>query len=166
MEYRKPRMGVAQREARRIEVVRRLKAGERAAAVAADLGMAVNTVYALGKKARTRGVKSLKAVPKSGRPLKLDRTHWKTLKRMILKSPAACGFDRELWTLPLVQELILREFGVSYHDDHLSKFMRRLGLSPQKPAVRSRERDKRAIGRFVKTEFPALEKKRETPAPR
>lgn len=159
-------MDVAQREARRLEVVRRLKAGERADAVAADLGLAVNTIYALGKKARTCGVKSLKAVPKSGRPLKLEREHWKALKRMILKSPASCGFDRELWTLPMVQELILREFGVSYHDDHLSKFMRKLGLSRQKPAVRARERDERAIGRFVKTEFPALEKKRAPAGPR
>ncbi len=105
-------------------------------------------------------------MPKSGRPLKLEREHWKSLKRMVLKGLGSCGFDRELWTLPMVRELILREFAVSYHDDHLSRFMRRLGLSRQKPAVRARERDERAIGRFVKTEFPAIEKKRGPTGPR
>lgn len=143
-----------------------MRAGEPAPAIAADPGLAPNTVYALGKKARARGVKSLRSVPGSGRPLKLERAHWKTLKRMILKGPAACGFDRELWTLPMVRELILREFGVSYHDDHLSGFMRRLGLSRQKPAVRAQERDGRASGRFVKTAFPAIERKRGPTGPR
>lgn len=149
-----------------MEVVRRRRAGASASAVAAALGVAVSTVYAWGKRAREGGNKALKAVPKSGRPLKLEREHWATLRRMVLKGPRACGFETELWKLPLIRELILREFGVSYHDDHLSKFMRRLGLSRQKPAVRARERDERAIGRFVKTEFPTIEKKHATPGPR
>lgn len=166
MKYRKPRMDTKQREARRIEAVRRLRAGESAALIAADLGLAINTVYTLGKKAREQGIRSLKSVPKSGRPVKLDRTHWKTLKRMVLKGPRQCGFDRELWTLPMIKELIEREFGVEYHDDHLSKFIRRLGLSRQKPSVRARERDEKAIKHFAEVEFPAIEKKREPAAPR
>jgi transposase len=159
-------MDVKQREARRLEAVRRLGEGQRPAAVAEALGVAPNTVYAWGKRARLGGKKALKAVPKAGRPLKLEREHWAALKRMVLKGPSACGFDRQLWTLPLVGELIQREFGVSYHDDHLSKFMRRLGLSRQKPAVRAKERDERAIGRFVKTVFPELEKKPGPTGPR
>jgi hypothetical protein len=37
--------------------------------------------------------------------------------------------------------------------------MREAGMSAQRPAVRARERDEKAIGRFAKSEFPALEKK-------
>jgi transposase len=166
MEYRKPRMDSKQREDRRMEALRRLRAGESAPSVAASLGVAPNTVYTWGKLAREGGKAALKSVPKSGRPVKLAREHWTTLRRMVLRGPAACGFDRELWTLPMVKELIEREFGVSYHDDHLSKFMRGLGLSRQKPAVRARERDERAIGRFIKADFPAIEKKQEKLAPR
>ncbi len=143
-----------------MEAVRRLRGGDSAARVAADLGLAVNTVYAYGKKAREHGLRSLRSVKKSGRPPKLDREHWKTLRRMIVRGPRACGFDRDLWTLPLVQDLILKEFGVLYHDDHLSKFVRRLGLSRQMPAVRARERDEKAVAHFVKVEFPRIEKKR------
>lgn len=149
-----------------MEAVRRLRAGESAPVVAADLGVASNTVYTWGKLARIGGKKALKAVPKSGRPVKLARKHWTILKRMILKNPKASGFDRELWTLPMIKELIEREFGVEYHDDHLSKFVRRLGLSVQKPMVRARERDERAIKRFVEIEFPAIEKKRDAAAAR
>jgi transposase len=159
-------MDAKQREERRMEAVKRLRAGESAPVVAADLGLHPSTVYALGKKARLGGTRALKAVPKSGRPLKLERTHWAKLRRMILKGPKACGFERELWTLPLIKELIEREFGVDYHDDHLSKFIRRLGLSAQKPMVRARERDEKAIKRFVEVEFPAIEKKRDDAARR
>lgn len=166
MEYRKPRMDAKQREARRIEAVRRLRAGEAATVVAAELGLAPNTVYAYGKQAREHGIKSLKAKKGRGRPLKLARAHWKTLTRSILKGPRACGFDRDLWTLPLIQELILRDFGVVYHDDHLSKFVRRLGLSRQMPAVRARERDEKAIAHFLHVAFPRIEKKRGRTGPR
>lgn len=155
-----------QREERRMEALRRLREGQSAQVVAADLGVASNTVYAWGKLARHGGSKALKAVAKSGRPLKLGREHWAKLKRMILRQPKACGFDRELWTLPMIKELIEREFGVDYHDDHLSRFVRRLGLSVQKPMVRAKERDEKAIKRFVKVEFPRLEKKRDDAAPR
>lgn len=152
-------MDLKQREERRMEAVRRLRAGESAPAVAADLGVAVNTVYTWGKRARVGGKKALKTKPGRGRPLKLEREHWALLKRMVLKGPRACGFARELWTLPMIKELIEREFNVSYHDDHLSRLVRRLGLSVQKPMVRARERDEKAIKRFIEVEFPAIEKK-------
>ena len=143
-----------------MEAVKRLRQGVPAAVVAADLGVAINTVYYWGKLAREGGKKSLKSVPKSGRPLKLGGEHWAALKKMILASPSASGFDRELWTLPMIKVLIQRKFGVDYHDSHLSRLVRRLGLSVQKPAVRAVERDERAVRKFINEEFPALEKKR------
>ena len=153
-------MDAKQREQRRMEAIKRLRAGDPAPLVAADLGVAPNTVYAWGKLARSGGTKALKSVPKSGRPVKLAKEHWAVVRNAILKSPTASGFDRELWTLPMIGEFIRRTFGVNYHEDHLSRFVRRLGLSVQKPMVRARERDDKAIRRFVQVDFPKLEKKR------
>jgi transposase len=82
-----------------------------------------------GKLARLGGTKAPKSVPKSGRPLKLEREHWKTVRRLIIKSPAASGFESELWTLPMIAEYIERQFGVKCHEDHLNRFVRGLGLS-------------------------------------
>lgn len=149
-----------------MEAVRRLRAGDSAPVVAADLGVAPHTVYAWGKLAREGGKKALRSVPKSGRPVKLDREHWQAVKQAIIASPEKSGFDSELWTLPMVRQFIMRSFGVSYHEDHLSRFVRRLGLSVQKPMVRSRERDDRAVKRFIKAEFASIEKKRGDAAPR
>jgi hypothetical protein len=69
MEYRKPRMDAKQREGRRMEALRRFRAGECAPSVAASLGVASNTVYTWGKPAREGDKAALKSVPKSGRPL-------------------------------------------------------------------------------------------------
>lgn len=143
-----------------MEAVRRKKAGESVAAIAADLGVGPNAVYQWAKQARLEGIGALKLKPRSGRKLKLAKEHWDELARMVLAGPRACGLSTELWTLPLIGELIQREFGVAYHADHLSRFMRRLGFSRQKPTVRARERDEEAIERFVRVEFPRLEKKR------
>lgn len=80
-----------------MEAVRRLRAGVSAPVVAADLGVAVNIVSTWGKLTRPGGRKALKAVPKSGRPVKLAKEHWTTLRRMILgarrpaASTASCG---------------------------------------------------------------------------
>jgi transposase len=93
-------MDAKQREARRVETVRRLRAGQAASVVAAELGLARNTVYTLGKPARERGLRSLKAKPGRGRPLKLAPEHWASLRRSILKGARACGLSRDLWTLP------------------------------------------------------------------
>jgi transposase len=156
---KKTGLSLTERADRRAEAVRRLKRGEPAADIARDLGFAINSVYALGAKARREGVKSLKVVPRSGRPRKITKTQWPAILRRIAEGPRACGFDRDLWTLPMIREFLLNEYGVEYHVDHLSKLMRDLGMSVQRPAVRAKERDEKAIRRFAKAEFPALEKK-------
>lgn len=143
-----------------MEAVRRREAGEAVAVIAADLGVGTNAVYQWAKQARRQGIAALRLKPRSGRKVKLEKKHWARLRAMVLAGPRAHGLDTELWTLPLIGELIQVEFGVEYHPDHLSRFMRALGFSRQKPAVRARERDEGAVQRFVRQEFPRLEKKR------
>lgn len=61
-----PQIDAKQREERRMEEVRRLRAGESAPVVAAELGVAPNTVYAWRKLAREGGKKALRSAPRSG----------------------------------------------------------------------------------------------------
>lgn len=149
-----------------MEAVRRKRAGESVAVIAADLGVGANAVYQWDKMARVKGIEALKLKPRSGRKVKLEKEHWGRLRERVLAGPRECGFDTELWTLPLIAELIQIEFGVAYHPDHLSRFMRALGFSRQKPAVRARERDEAAVQAFVREEFPRIEKKRGGGVPR
>lgn len=54
--------------------------------------------------------------------------------------------------------MILKEFGVSYHPAHVSRLLRALGLSLQKPARRANQRDEETIERWKQEGWPALKK--------
>src|SRR5215213_8886407 len=49
----------------------------------------------------------------------------------------AYGFRGEVWTCARVAEVIRTEFGVLYHPAHVSRLVRKLGLSLQKPVGRT-----------------------------
>ena len=57
----------------------------------------------------------------------------------------ASGYRTELWTTARIAELISRNFGVTYHRDHVGRLLAALGFSYQKPEGRALERDDEAI---------------------
>lgn len=68
------------------------------------------------------------------------------------------GFRGEVWTCTRVAGVIREEFGVSYHPAHVSRLVRALGLSLQKPARRANQRDEEAIERCKEERWPKLKK--------
>jgi transposase len=72
----------------------------------------------------------------------------------------AHGFRGEVWTCERVAIVIRREFGVSYHPAHVSRVVRALGLSLQKPARRANQRDEEAIEHWKNERWPELKKGR------
>ncbi|HME57342.1 MAG TPA: winged helix-turn-helix domain-containing protein [Terracidiphilus sp.] len=81
---------------------------------------------------RLGGWAALKAVPASGRPLKLSTGERQRLEKQLLKGARAAGFSTELWTCPRVAEHIERTFGVRYHVDHVGRLLRAMNWSQQK----------------------------------
>ena len=106
------------------------------------------------------GARALAAQPAPGRPPKLDPRSRTQLERSLFRGARACGYPTELWTCPRVAEVIRRQFGVRYHVDHIGRLLRSLGWSPQKPERRARERDEKAIQRWIKETWPRVKKKR------
>jgi transposase len=53
---------------------------------------------------------------------------------------------------------IRKEFGISYHPAHVSRLVRALGLSLQKPLRRANQRDEEAIRRWKEERCPELKK--------
>jgi hypothetical protein len=51
-----------------------------------------------------------------------------------------------------------REFGVSYHPAHVSRLLKRVRLSLQKPSRRANQRDEEAIENWKKQRWPQLKK--------
>jgi len=72
---------------------------------------------------RLGGWAALKAVPASGRPLKLSQGERRRLEGQLLKGARAAGFSSDVWTCARVAELIERSFGVRYHVDHVRRLL-------------------------------------------
>src|SRR3712207_1259104 len=70
------------------------------------------------------------------------------LPELLAREAPARGFRGEVWTCARVAEVIRKEFGVSYHPAHVSRLVRALGLSLQKPMRRANQRDKGATRRW------------------
>ena len=92
---------------------------------------------------RRRGADALQAGSSPGRPLKLKATQQRRLLRLLLKGPLAHGYNTNVWTTARIAEVIRREFGVSYHRDHVGRLMHSLNWSHQKPEKRASERNQR-----------------------
>lgn len=140
--------------------------GKEPAEIARHLGVAAQTVRQWRRDYRAGGRAALVARAKpTGRPAKLDAAQRERLAGMLLEPPAACGFPgKHLWTQQLIADLIAREFGVSYHHDHVGVLLKSIGFTHQKPARRAAERDEARVDAWRRDAWPALLKKPATPA--
>jgi transposase len=80
------------------------------------------------------------------------------LKALLAQGAMAHGFRGEVWTCERVVKVIRKEFGTNYHPAHVSRLVRALGLSLQKPMRRANQRDEEAIKHWKEERWPELKK--------
>jgi transposase len=145
---------------RRVVAVRRVvDEKEPIGEVAQEVGVHRNTLSLWLKLFREGGEAALIVRTPPGRPAELNPKQVQDIVKQVLKGPKACGFATDLWTLPRLSQLIERRHGVRYDPDHLSRLVRKWGLSWQKPKTQPVERDPEAIDRWVRTQWPRIKKK-------
>jgi transposase len=157
----RPKGSSAQLEQRRRDAVAMLRRGVKAAAVAKAVGVSLVSVGRWRKAAADGGVKALVARPVPGRPPKLSAGRRRELLELLRQGPGRHGFGAELWTLARVAEVIRRRWRVSYHPSQVWRILAGLGWSCQKPQRLARERDKEAIGRWRRVDWPRIKKRRQ-----
>jgi transposase len=64
-----------------------------------------------------------------------------------------------LWTRQAVSDLIRRKFGVEMSVWTVGRYLKRWGLTPQKPIRRAFERDEAAVKRWLEEEYPAIHRR-------
>ena len=69
------------------------------------------------------------------------------------------GFPTDLWTCPRIGDLIKRRFAVEYHVNHIGRLLRSMGWTPQKPEKRARERDEKAVQKWIREDWSRIKKK-------
>ena len=117
---------------KRVTALLGIARGEPVAAVAAGVGVSPSSVYAWLQAFLLAGVAGLRVRWRGGRPPKLTPTQRQRLAALITAGPEAAGFPTGCWHALLIQQVIQREFGVTYNVHYLADLLHHLGFSFQK----------------------------------
>lgn len=141
----------------RQQAVKAVGNGESATSVAKAFGVNVRSVFRWLADYASGGQKALQAKPIPGRPQKVtpDEMRWlaKTIKD---ETPQQFKFEYALWTLALVGEVLAMQFGKRLSKGSVSRLMRILGFSVQRPLYRAWQQDAELVKQWQATEFPAI----------
>ena len=131
------------REGRRLRALESKEQGWKQTQIADALGVTEGAVSQWMKRAREQGVEGLRHKPPPGATPRLSEDERARLPELLARGAQAHGFRGEVWTCERVATVIRRGFGLSYHPAHVSRVVRALGLSLQKPQRRALSRGTR-----------------------
>jgi transposase len=158
--------GTAQElEARRRLAVQRVEDGWSQREVAAFLGVHPVTVAKWMARFRAGGEDGLAAKPTPGRPRFLTPAQEKQVIAWLADPPTKHGFRTDLWTARRVAELIRAKLNVEFHPHYLREWLRKRNYTPQKPARRAKQQNPVEIDRWLKDDWPRIEKKSKRTTP-
>ena len=148
------------REGRRLRAWELKQEGWPQQRIADALGVSKGAVSQWMKRAREGGVQALKRQPAPGARPRLSEEQRAQVPKLLERGAQAHGFRGDVWTCERVAEVIRREFGVSYHPAHVSRLLKALRQSLQKPQRRANQRDEEAIEDWKVERWPSLKKGR------
>jgi len=143
-------------EAFRFAAVKLRKKGVPVSTIAESFGVTTEAVYIWLKKARTRGLASLRSTKAAGPEPALMAEQFTELVACLRQPATELGYATDLWSGPRVAHLVKHRFGISYHPKHMPRFLRRLGLVLKFPERRALEQDPEAVRCWKEERLPEL----------
>src|SRR5829696_5412942 len=149
------------REGRRLRAFELKKEGWSHQRIAEALGVSKGAVSQWMKRVREGGgVQALKRQPAPGASPRLSEEQRTKLPELLERGGEAHGFRGEALTCERVAIVIRKEFGLSYHPAHVSRLLKALWQSLQKPERRAEQRDEEAIEHWKEKKWPSLKRGR------
>ena len=120
------------------------------------LQLSVEQVESYVHKFLCYGVRGVAFKKSPGRPPKLNQEQRQELARLIDEGPEKCGFSGACWRSPMIQQLIVEKFGVSYSVFYIAELLHNLDFSFQKAAFVSDHLDEVARRRWRSQTWPEI----------
>jgi transposase len=147
------------REGRRLRAWELHQQGWSQTRIAQALGITQGAVSQWLKRAHADGADALRRRIARGQAPRLTPDQLAQLPALLNRGSQAYGLRGQRWTCARVGVVIKRTFGVSYHPAHISRLLKRIRFSLQRPIRRARQRKPSAIQAWRDTQAPALKKK-------
>lgn len=81
------------------------------------------------------------------------------LKKVILEeTPTTFGYDTNLWTCPILVELVEQEYGITVSESTVRQHLKALGLTFQRPEYQDKKRNEQEIAYFLNEKFPRIQR--------
>lgn len=145
-----------------LRVVRRTTAlllyadGKSKTEVAETLSVTRQTIHNWLTAFMVQGMDSLIYRWSRGRKSRLTKAQKKRLTELVKGGPLEAGYATGCWTSLLIQQLILREFGVLYNRHYVCELLHNLGFSFQKAKFVSDHLDEEARRRWQEEVWPEI----------
>lgn len=94
----------------------------------------------------------------SGNASRLSQEQFEKLKSCLLEGALLHGFPTDNWTRERIAMLITTQFQIHYSAAHISKLMRKIGFTLQKPQAKSYKQDPQSIREWKEQTLPSLKK--------
>lgn len=104
------------------------------------------------------GIKGLMSKGHPGFESKLTEEKKSLFKQAVLKGPEEYGFKTNLWTLERLAVVMKKTTGVKFGHNHTWEIVRSLSFTCQKPELKAKERDEKAIAEWKEKRLPSLKK--------
>ena len=148
------------KEVRRFRALELKQDGWTQQEIAEGLGVTKGAVSQWMHTVKNEGMNALYASPHTGGPPKLSTAQHDQIPELLSQGAEAYHFRGEVWTCARIAKVIEWEFGVSYHPAHVSRILKALKWTPQKPLERAAQRDEQLIAHWRTEVWPELKKRR------
>ena len=109
---------------------------------------------------KRKGKIALKSKKAKGPESKLTKEEMKEILSWLNDDATIYGFETPLWTCKRVQQTIIKKMGKKLHTTNIMRLFKKLNLSPQKPERQASQRNRKAVRKWLKKEWPEIEKHR------
>ncbi len=147
-------------EALRSRVVNAIENGMSKSEAAKVFSVSRTAIHYWTKAVNEQGVRGLKAKKRGRRHQSRLAGHQAatTVRTITNKCPEQLGLPFVLWTREGVRQLLEQRYGISVSVWTVGRYLKRWGLTRQKPLRRAYEQDPKAVKQWLETEYPAIVK--------
>ena len=140
----------------RFRAIELYKEGEKVKDIARFFGVHRGSVSRWITTYKRKGKRELKSKKAPGPPYKLTDKEMKEVFKIFWDDATVHGFETPLWTCKRVQQVIQKRTKKKLHTTNVMRWLKRWGLTNQKPKRRAYERDETAVQRWLKEDWPKI----------